>query len=290
MRRCRRCRLGIESVATSVWRISSWENRYTVSRPCVDACINCAVSASSRASNSASSDANSSASITRRSNRRPTTAPAASTVRASAPTRSNRRPMTSRTPSGTSSWSTSRSLNHVRSASKSLPSSSRWRNTSSTKNGLPSVSRRITDTSRAGGSPPPSTASRSRSADSENRRSEIRRARRCRFNVASVLAKGSLTSSSTSRYVPMISIRWVGRCCARCSSSSSVGSSAQCRSSSRHTNGEINVPRSTNSRYPLNRWRRCCSGGSSMTGGISGKILRSCGMMRATSGAASPRA
>ena len=82
-----------------------------------------------------------------------------SALRTSSPTRSSRRSITRRTVRGTSVSAISTPARQRPASSKSAPRSLRWRNTSSTKNGLPSVSAYTSATSSAGGGCPARPAS-----------------------------------------------------------------------------------------------------------------------------------
>ena len=193
------------------------------------------------------------------------------------PACSDRRPtraaMTSRTPSGTPG-SAAR-------APPSRSSSSRWRTSCLTKNGLPPVSAWIAETVPGAASPPISCATSRSSMPSRRSRGRTPP----RSSSASSSGSGWPGCSSESRNVPTASTAPSPGSRARCRASSSEDRSAQCMSSTISSTGLSAASRRTTVTTAPNIWRRRVSG--SPTGGrparsgrrswISGSSLASSG-------------
>ena len=191
--------------------------------------ITCASTLSSITSSSSSSSSVPTASSTSTRNSRPITAAVVSTVLARSDSVASRRPITSRMPSGSSSGQPL--LSGVKVA---LP---RWRIISSRKNGLPRVSShsaRLTCAGMPWGPNPPISALES---DSSSPDSSIRSKKCSRRSCTSMSTSGA--GRSVSRIVATISSGDSPAARTSWRSISSVGLSAQCRSSRTSSTGRL---------------------------------------------------
>ena len=167
-----------------------------------------------------------------RSNSRPITAAALSARPAASGRCSTRRPITCFTPSGTPSDS---SVNPP--PAFAAPISCTWLQISRTKNGLPSVSRRMLRTNSASGAKAQATRHSRPTSPSSRPESSISSTEWSRRNSVISARSGWSSATSSERNVPRTRSRAGSRLRARWDSNASVGRSAQCRSSSTISTG-----------------------------------------------------